>query len=132
MKDKISYEQAVEEFDRFAEFARLDMDKPRNESDKSDLLTRKDQLVYYIQKGMVSVDENGHPTLHTFSNELPEVQFDNRPNVTGLRAMDKSNTTNSKLLSMIGSTVGIAPQKLNVLDYDDFDRLSLVFNFFLA
>jgi hypothetical protein len=132
--EKISKEIAEEEFGRFAKAARLDMEKPRDESERTDIFTSKDLYVYHIHKGDMVVDEEGWATVRTQSEELPEVRFTKRPKVTALRVMDKykSNDSSAKMLAMMGDTLGISPVKLNGLDYADFEIVSLVFNMFLA
>ena len=134
MEQKISKDMAEEEFDRFAQSARLDMEKPRDESDRTDIFTSRDLFIYHIQRGNIVVDEEGWPTVKTQSEELPEVRFSKRPRVTALRVMDKykANDSSAKMLAMMGDTLGISPVKLNSLEYADFEIVSLVFNMFLV
>lgn len=131
---KINREVAEGEFQRFADMARLDMDRPRNSNERRDIEEDKEQFVYFVEKGRIVVDEEGYPTVRTESEELPEVRFGRRPRVTSLRAMDKckKNNENGKMLAMMGDTLGIAPAKLNSLEYADFEVVSLVFSLFLG
>jgi hypothetical protein len=133
-EQKISQEMAEEEFNRFATVARLDLEKPRDESDRSDVLTMRDLFIYHVKKGNITVDDEGWPTIRTQSDDLPQIVFHNRPKVTALRAMDKCkrDNNNAKFLSMMGDALGIAPVRLNSLDYADFETVSLVFNLFLV
>jgi hypothetical protein len=134
MEDKISKEMAEEEFDRFAKAARLDMEKPRDQADRTDVFSSKELFIYHIQRGNISVDEDGWPTVHTQSEDLPDIQFRCRPKVTALRVMDKYKATDesAKMLAMLGATLGISPAKLNALDYADYEVAGLVFSMFLV
>lgn len=130
--EKVSKEIAEQDFRRFAEFARLDEERPRDESDRADFHTSVARFKYYIQRGVISVDDDGHATVHTENDLLPEIVFNNRPRVTALRSMDSQKSGNAKMLAMIGATLDIPPVKLNTLDYADFEIVSLVFDMFLG
>lgn len=132
--EKISREIAEADFNRFCEMARLDMERPRNANDRRDLDEDRDSFIYYVQKGVITVDDNGYPTVHTQSEDLPAVRFGRRPNVTALRAMDKCKKTNDngKMLAMMGDTLMIPSAKFNTLEYIDFEAVSLVFSLFLG
>jgi hypothetical protein len=134
MEYKVSKEVAEEEFSRFAQAARLDLEKPRDESERTDVFTSRDLFIYHVMLGDIVVDEGGWATVKTQCDELPEVRFTKRPKVSALRVMDKHRASdgNARLLSMIGETIGIAPARLNALDYADFEIVSLVFNMFLV
>lgn len=131
---KINREVAEADFQRFADMARLDLDRPRNSNERRDIEDDKEQFVYFVMKGRITVDDEGYPTVKTDSEELPEVRFGRRPRVTSLRAMDKckKNNENGKMLAMVADTLGIAPAKLNTLEYADFEVVSLVFSLFLG
>lgn len=131
---KITKELAEADFQRFADMARLDLERPRNSNDRRDLDEDKEQFIYFVTKGRVTVDDDGYPTVHTESEELPAVRFGRRPRVTALRAMDKCkrNNENGKMLAMMADVLGIAPAKMNALEYADFEVVSLVFSLFLG
>ena len=131
---KITKEVAEAEFQRFADMARIDMERPRNTNERRDLEDDREQFVYFVEKGRITVDEEGYPTVNTESEDLPTVRFGRRPRVTALRAMDKckKNNENGKMLAMMADTLGIAPAKLNSLEYADFEVVSLVFSLFLG
>lgn len=134
MEYKISKEMAEEEFDRFAQAARLDMEKPREQADRTDVFSSRELFIYHIQRGNITIDEEGWPTVHTQNEELPEIKFRCRPKVTALRVMDKYKSTDesAKMLAMLGATLGISPVKLNALDYADYEIAGLVFSMFLV
>lgn len=132
MKEKISKEQAVEELNRFLEFANFDEDDPRSEEDAADLEMSIKRLLHQIQIGKVAIDDCGHAVVYTSNEELQVVTFDNRPKVSALRAMGKHKDSTAKTISMMADTLRIAPQKIGLLDTRDFSRVSLVFNFFLV
>ena len=131
---KINKEMAEAEFQRFADMARLDLDRPRNANERRDIEEGKEQFVYFVMKGRITVDDEGYPTVKTESEELPTIRFGKRPRVTALRAMDKckKNNDNGKMLAMMADTLGIAPAMFNSLEYTDFEVVSLVFSLFLG
>lgn len=134
MEEKISHELAEAEFNRFARVARLDMEKPRDFSERTDVNSSRDLFIYHVKRGDIEVDEEGWPTVLTQSEDLPRIAFTKRPKVTALRAMDKYKRSDetAKTLAMMGDTLGIAPVKLNGLDHADFETVSLVFSLFLV
>ena len=134
MEEKISHKMAEEEFNRFATVARLDMEKPRDFSERTDVSSSRDLFIYHVKRGDIEVNEEGWPTVLTQSEDLPRIEFTKRPKVTALRAMDKykQGDQSAKTLAMMGDTLGIAPVKLNSLDYADFETVSLVFSLFLV
>lgn len=132
--EKISREIAEADFDRFCDMARLDFDRPRNTSERRDLDDDRASFIYFVEKGRITVDEEGYPTVHTDSEELPAVRFGKRPRVTSLRAMDKvkKNNDNGKMIAMMADTLMIPSAKFNTLEYADFEIVSLVFSLFLG
>jgi hypothetical protein len=130
----ISRETAEADFQRFADMARLDMEKPRNENDRRDIEEDKETFIYYVAKGSITVDDEGYPTVKTESEDLPAIRFGRRPRVTSLRAMDKckKSNENGKMLAMMGETLMIPAAKFNTLEYSDFEKVSLVFGLFLG
>jgi hypothetical protein len=134
MTEKICKEIAEQDFNRFATVARLDLEKPRDESERTDIFTCREQFIYHVMRGNIVVNEEGWPTVLTQSEDLPRIEFTKRPKVTALRAMDKykQGDASAKTLAMMGDTLGIAPVRLNSLDYADFETVSLVFSLFLA
>ena len=131
---KVSNEVAEQDFQRFADMARLKLDRVRNENERRDLGEDRQYFIEEVMDGRIVVDENGYPTVLTESEELPEVKFTRRPRVTGLRAMDKckKENENGKMIAMMADTLGIAPAKFNTLDTVDFENVSLVFGLFLG
>lgn len=134
LETNVSREVAEAEFERFAEAARLDLGKPRNENDRRSVADDRELFVYQVMRGRISVDEDGWPTVHTDSEALPVVRFSSRPRVTNYRAMDKVKATNEigKMLAMIADVTGVPTALLNGLEQADFENVSLTFGLFLV
>jgi hypothetical protein len=133
---KVDRETAQQDFDRFVRFARLKLDRVRNENDRRDIESDTQYFIEEIMDGRISVDDEGHVIVYTESeNEnLKEIHITTRPKVSILRAMDKAHRDqgNAKWIAAIGEHVGIAPSVINKLDMVDWQNLEMVCGFFLA
>ena len=129
---KVSQEVAEHEFERFAETARLDMDKPRNANDRGELNENRELFIYYVTKGQITVDDDGYATVHTQCETLSEVKFDGRPKVRSRRAIDRVKNTSqvAQQLALIADTVGIPVASFNKLDEVDMEVVELVYSLF--
>lgn len=132
---EVNEETAQADFERFVAAARVDRYKPRPSADKRDFEADMESILYYIKKGVITVDDDGWPTVETPSSErVPRVKFGHRPNMATIRAMDrvKKDQDAGKTMAVIGKTVGIPPAVLDTIDYQEFEVVQLVFLFFLG
>ena len=134
METKVTKEVAEQEFERFAATARLDMDKPRNDNDRLAIDESRELFIYYVMKGLITVDDDGYATVHTECVDLPEVKFSNRPKVMHRRAVDRVKNTSqaSQGMAVIADVVGKPTALLNKLDDVDYQVVELVYLLFLG
>jgi hypothetical protein len=133
MDEKISREVAVAEFDRFAEFARLEMDSFRSESAQEKMETYRQHFIENVMKGRIAVDEDGAVTCSTESEALPEVVFTRRPRQGDRKAMDTCKLTHveEKEDAWLARVTNIAPSRLAKLEQHDIKMVKEVFYLFL-
>jgi len=134
MENQISREVAESDFDRFAKFARLKMDRVRNLNEKTDVEELRAFVVDEIVDGRITVDDGGRVTIRTESAETPEVKFVHRPFGTIIKAMDmqKTGQDGAKQLAAIAETCGISKAKLEALEYRDLANVQVIFSMFLV
>jgi len=153
-KYKIDLETATLDFDRFCEFARLDLDDDNDVDDsvtgkketlivalddgyteqKKELKNMCNRMIRDIQKGLITVDDQGHPSVHVQSDSDPVITFKFRPSGLTMAAMDNvgKNKDASKIAYAIAAITQIAPKKILALDFKDLEVLQRVFALFLA
>jgi hypothetical protein len=131
---EVTREVAEADFDRFARFARLKMDRKRNLIDKNDIEQDRDYLVEEIMDGRIVIDDEGHPAVICECEETPRVSFDFRPKGIVMKAMDmhKKDHDMAKVHAMIAEATRVPAAKLFALDAVDLRNVQVLFNMFLA
>jgi hypothetical protein len=91
-------------------------------------------MIRDIQKGLITVDDQGHPSVHVQSDSDPVITFKFRPSGLTMAAMDNvgKNRDASKIAYAIAAITQIAPKKILALDFKDLEVLQRVFALFLA
>ena len=134
---KVSREVAEDEFDRFAEFARLKMNSYRSEAAQEKVLTCKEHFIEAVMDGRITVDGGGEVAIKTECGALETVTFSRRPTQGDRKAMDSirmmPNTLpmEARTIAHIASVTGIAPAKFNKLEEHDIRLAKEVFELFL-
>jgi hypothetical protein len=131
---KVDQETAEAEFERFASFARIKMDRMRNTNTRRDLDEARQQFIEEVMDGRITVDEAGVATVHTDSDDIPDVRFGRSVTAMNLAAADKrkENEDVAKMNAMMGAATGIAPGRIAKLEAPDWFNVALVFGLFLA
>lgn len=133
-KIQIPEEVAKADFDRFAKFARLKIDRKRNKNDRADVDQMREEMIEDIIDGVVTIDDAGKPTIHTIDPELSTITFKFRPTFLVARSMDnqKKDADVAKNVGMIAEAVGVAPARLYALEFRDMEVVQRVFTLFLV
>ena len=56
MEIKIEKEAAEAEFERFCDFAQIDLEEPRNENDRTSVEESRAKFVHFVMRGKITVD----------------------------------------------------------------------------
>jgi len=133
-KTTIPEEVAKVDFERFAKFARLKVERKRNKNDRADVDEMRDAMIEDIMDGVVTIDDAGKPTIHTPDPELPTITFKFRPTFLVARSMDsqKKDADVAKNVGMIAEAVCVAPARLYALEFRDMEVVQRVFTLFLV
>lgn len=134
---KVLREVAEEEFERFAEFARLKMDSYRSEANNEKIETYRQHFIEAVVDGRIEVDAEGSVTVKTECESVDKVHFGRRPTQGDRKAMDyvkmMPNTLpmEARTIAHLASVTGIAPAKFNKLEEHDIKLVKEVFELFL-
>jgi hypothetical protein len=130
---KIPRDVAKDDFDRFAEFARLKMDSYRSEVAQEKVNTCREHFIENVMCGRITVDEDGQATILTESEVVPSVRFGRRPNGFDDKQMDKCKiyAIEAKEDARVASVLGVAPALFNKLEHHDRRLIKEVFHLFL-
>ena len=130
---KVLREVAEEEFERFAEFARLKMDSYRSEAAQEKMETCRQHFIEAVVDGRIEVDADGHVTVKTECEAVEKVHFGRRPNGYDDKQMDKQKmfAIEAKEDARICSVLGIAPALFGKIEQHDRRLIKEVFYLFL-
>ena len=133
METTIPRDVAEAEFERFAEFARLDLDSYRQEMQAEKVNACREHFIEAVMRGQITVDEEGSVEVRTQCEALPSVRFGRRPRQSDRKAMDKCKLTaiEQKEDAWLASLCGIPVQQLNKLEQADMRLIKEVFHLFL-
>ena len=133
-KTTIPEEVAKADFERFAKFARLKVDRKRNKNDRADVDEMKEAMIEDIMDGVVTIDDAGKPTIHTPHPELPTITFKFCPTFLVARSMDnqKKDAEVAKGAGMIAEAAGVTVANLYNLELRDMEVVQRVFTLFLV
>lgn len=114
--------------------ARLRIDRTRTDTAQEELDADMEGFIEDVMYGKITVDEEGHATVHTEHEDLRKVRFGRRPTGNDRCAMDKCKNTAEqfKFFAWVASATGIAAQRLTRLDEHDWTSVWRVFKLFLA
>lgn len=133
METKIPKDMAENDFQRFADFARLDLDSYRTEMQAEKVNACREHFIEAVMDGRILVDEEGGVDVKTSLEELPSVRFSRRPRQSDRKAMDRCKLTaiEQKEDAWLSSLCGIPVQVLNKLEQADIRLVKEVFHLFL-
>jgi hypothetical protein len=133
MEDKVCKETATEDFERMVIAAEVD---PEGMSDEelSDYDDTKRKFIRLIQRGKLTIDDNGLPTLHTNTDIVPELRF-RSPYASVIIAQGRVTNNNKPAegRAMIAEATGVAPKLIDKgVSGRDFIIAQKIMNFFLV
>lgn len=134
--EKITYEVALEEFDRFAAAWRLDTDlETMSEEDIEDFEAAKRKIALQIKAGNASVNDEGNIVYQLFQpvgilTEITLKRPSGRAYTDTDKARDGKNITKSNHL--IASAIGQLPMILQKMDGIDYKYIQAVYGLFLG
>jgi predicted neuraminidase len=134
MNYKVDRETAENDFNRFAQQARLRFDRIRDDNERKDVESDRERFIEEVMVGCIEVDDDGWATVITQSEELPQVRFGSRPRASIYKAADRSKSTKEmdKMFAMIADAAGVTKAHLYTLDQYDLTNVLCVFGLFLA
>lgn len=136
-EEKVSRDVAEEEFEQFADFARLKMDSYRSEIAQEKVTTCKEHFIEAVMCGRITVDDEGHVVITTECEAVQTVRFGRRPTQGDRRAMDRVKMNagmipiEAKEDAFLASVTGIAPALLGKIEDHDMRLIKEVFHLFL-
>lgn len=133
METKIPRDMAENDFQRFADFARLDLDSYRTEAQAEKVNACREHFIEGVMSGRVVVDDEGAVEVRTQSDDGIVVHFSRRPRQSDRKAMDRCKLTaiEQKEDAWLASLCGIPVQTLNRLEQADMRLVKEVFHLFL-
>jgi hypothetical protein len=134
--DKISYDVALEEFDRWAAAWRIDTDiDSMNQEDADDFEALKRKITLQISAGEAWVNDNDNIVYKLFEpiGTLSEIEL-KRPRGRAWRMTDqaKLNRNVAKNDLLIAQAIGQTPTILSRLDGIDYKYIIAVYSLFLG
>lgn len=135
-KNKVAYEVAEEDFERFADAWDLDIDiGTMTEEDAEDFAAQKRKIIRQIVQGRAAVNESGNIVYRLFEpvGTLSEVTL-TRPRGRAYMDMDKAKEGKNvtKFTNLIAASIRQIPMIISRMDGVDVKFLQAVYTLFLG
>jgi len=135
-KQKISYDVALEEFDRWAHAWRIDTDTDSmNQEDAEDFAEMKRKIALQLSSGEAWINDNENIVYKLFEpiGDLTEIEL-KRPRGRAWRVTDqaKINRNVTKNDMLIAQAIGQTPTLMSRLDGIDYKYITAVYALFLG